>query len=247
MLTENEKTRYQRQIMYPALGEDGQNRLKAAHVVVAGVGGLGSPVSIYLAYAGVGHLKLVDCDRVALTNLNRQVLYTEEDIGQAKAVIAAQKIGNMNPGIEVIAVAERITPANARDIIRGASVVVDAMDNFDTRLVLNEACVADRIPFVHAGVYGLFGQMTTILPGQTPCLACIIPARPRKVMPSPVFGFTPGLMANLEVAETIKLIAGFGKLMAGRILHVNLETMDFRTINVSRRPDCPVCCPAPGR
>jgi adenylyltransferase/sulfurtransferase len=241
VLTEHEKTRYMRQIIFPSLGEDGQNKLKAAKVVVAGVGGLGSPVSIYLAYAGVGHIKLVDYDTVSLSNLNRQILYTEDNIGQLKVLAAAEVIKHMNPYIEVSAIPDRITGTNVREIIRGATVVVDAMDNFETRLVLNTACVADNIPFVHAGVYGLVGELMTILPGQTPCLACFFPNSPRKTEPPPIFGVTPGFMAAFQAAETIKLVAGFGKLMTARMLYVNAETMEFRMVNISRRVDCPVC------
>lgn len=241
MLTQNDLIRYGRQILYSDFGEEGQRRLKESHVVVAGLGGLGCPASIYLASAGVGHITIVDCDSVELSNLNRQVLYLEEDIDKKKPFEAARKLTKLNSSIEVTPLFERITEDNVRDIIKGADTVVDGMDNFETRFILNSACVSERIPFIHAGVQGLLGEVTTIIPGKTPCLACVFPALPKNLEPSPVFGVAPALMAILQVAETIKLVAGFGNLLAGKILYIDMKKMEFNFVNLTKKPNCKVC------
>ena len=240
-LTQEDLTRYSRQIMYPELGKAGQLKLKEAHVVVAGLGGLGSPASIYLACAGVGHITVIDHDRVELSNLNRQIVHWDEDIGVEKPLSAARKLTRLNPSITVTPVVAKITKDNARQLITGASLVIDAMDNFEARFVINEACVAKRIPFIHAGIYGLMGQITTIIPGKTPCLSCIVPCVPTKRKPPPVFGVTPALMATLQVTEAIKLLAGFGNLLTGKLLCINAANMEFDAVPISRRPDCAVC------
>jgi adenylyltransferase/sulfurtransferase len=128
-----------------------------------------------------------------------------------------------------------------RDIIKGADTVVHGADNFETRFILNSACVAERIPFIHAGVQGLLGEVTTIIPGKTPCLACIFPAHPKTLEPPPVFGVTPALMAILQATETIKLVAGFGNLLAGKMLYIDAEKMEFNIVNLTKRPNCKVC------
>lgn len=227
--------------MFPALGEAGQVKLKKARVVVAGIGGLGSPAAIYLACAGVGHLIIIDGERVEPSNLNRQIAHWDEDVGEPKSLSAARKLTKLNPSITVTPLFDWITRDNARELLHGADVVIDGMDNFETRFVINEACVAERIPFIHAGIYGLLGQMTTIIPGKTPCLACIYPALPQKRRTFPVLGVTPAIIASLQVAEAIKLIAGFGELVTGRMLCINAEKMQFDFIPICRRPDCPVC------
>lgn len=241
MLTKDDLTRYERQILYTDFGEEGQEKLKQSHVVVAGLGGLGCAASLYLACAGVGHVTLIDCDCVELSNLNRQVLHYEEDIGEGKPISAARKLAKLNSSIEVTPVFKKITEHNAREIIKGANLVIDGMDNFKTRFILNEACVAEGIPFIHGGVHGLFGEITTILPGKTPCLSCIFPEVPHRKGPFPVFGVTPALIAILQVTEAIKLLAGFGSLLTGKMLLFNGETMDFTFCNLVRNPDCKVC------
>ena len=241
MLTSNDLARYERQILYPDLGEKGQEKLKQSRVVVAGLGGLGCAASMYLTSAGVGHIRLIDCDRVELSNLNRQVLHYEEDIGERKPFSAARKLAKLNSSIEIIPVFNKITAQNAREIIRGANLVIDGMDSFKARLILNEACVAEGIPFIHGGVHGLFGQVTTILPGRTPCLACILPEFPHGELELPVFGVTPALIAVLQVTEAIKLLAGFGSLLTGKMLYFNGDTMDFTVSDLTRKQDCMVC------
>jgi molybdopterin/thiamine biosynthesis adenylyltransferase len=241
MLTKNDLTRYERQILYTGFGEEGQKKLNQSHVVVAGLGGLGSSASLYLTCAGVGHVTLIDCDRVELSNLNRQVLHYEEDIGKGKPFSAEQKLSKLNSSIEVTTVFKAITEHNAREIIKGANLVIDGMDNFKTRFIVNKACVAEGIPFIHGGVNGLFGEVTTILPKKTPCFACIFPEVPHKKVSFPVFGVTPALIAILQVTEAIKLLAGFGSLLTGKMLYFNGETMDFTFRDLVKNENCRVC------
>jgi molybdopterin/thiamine biosynthesis adenylyltransferase len=241
MLTKDDVTRYRRQISYIGFGKKGQERLKRSHVVVAGLGGLGCASSLYLTCAGVGHITLIDGDRVELSNLNRQVLHYEEDIGEEKALSAARKLRKLNSSIELTPIAKRITRRNARQMVKGANLVLDGLDNLRTRLVLNRACIAEGIPLIHGGVHGLFGEVTTMLPGKTPCLACIFPEAPRRRVTFPVFGAAPALVAVLQVTEAIKLLAGFGSLLTGKMLYFNGETMDFGVRKLAKDPNCRVC------
>jgi molybdopterin/thiamine biosynthesis adenylyltransferase len=241
MLTKNDLVRYERQILYPDLGEKGQEKLKRSHVVVTGLGGLGCAASLYLTCAGIGHVTLIDCDRVELSNLNRQVLHYDEDIGERKPFSAAEKLVKFNSSIEVTPVFRKITARNARELIKGANLVIDGLDNLQTRLIVNKACVAEGIAFIHGGVYGLFGEVTTILPGRTPCLACIFPEFPHGKLELPVFGVTPSLIAILQVTEAIKLLAGFGSLLTGKMLYFNGDTMDFTLCDLTKNQNCRVC------
>jgi adenylyltransferase/sulfurtransferase len=241
VLSKQDLVRYGRQIKYPGFGEEGQEKLESSHVTVVGVGGLGAAASLYLAYAGFGHITIVDSDSVELSNLNRQVLHWEQDIREHKTASAAWKLGKINSGIKVMPVCERIAPENIRSLIKGAAVVIDGLDNFKTRFIVNEACVEQGVPFIHAGVSGMLGEITTIIPGKTPCLACIYPSLSDGKEVIPVFGATPALMASLQVMEAIKLIAGFGKTLAGRMLYFDGETMEFFIEDLTKNPDCAVC------
>ena len=172
-LQNSEKERYDRQMRISGWGEEGQKKLKQSQVVVMGIGGLGCPASVYLAAAGIGNLVLVDKESSELSNLNRQILHWQKDIGRPKILSAKEKMEELNPEIKVEAIQIEITEQNIEELVSGATVVVDAMDNFKTRFIINEISVKKRIPFVHAGIYGLQGQMTTIFPGKGPCLRCI--------------------------------------------------------------------------
>lgn len=240
-LSEEEKERYDRQMMIPNFGEEGQLKLKKSKVTVVGAGGLGCSVTLYLAAAGVGTLTIIDPERVELSNLNRQVLHWTEDIGELKAVSVARKLEKLNPAVEVKAVPERLTMENVRGLIGGSDVVVDCLDNWHTRFLLNEACVAERIPMVHAGIRGLYGQMTTIIPYQTPCLRCILPETPPEEKRFPVLGTTPGVLGVLEAFEALKLIVGIGVSLAGKLLVFDGEAMSFQEIRVERNESCSVC------
>lgn len=237
----DEFERYTRQMAIPGFGEAGQRKLKAARAVVAGLGGLGSPASIYLAAAGVGHLTIIDSTLVELSNLNRQVLHLESDVGQPKAKSAIEKLKVMNSGIKVEGIFRQITTENVDRFVKGVDVVIDGTDNYATRYLLNEACVQNRVPFIHGAVEGLVGQMMTILPGKGPCLRCAIPKEPPDKSPFPVLGATPGVMGCLQAMETIKLITGIGKPLVGRMLIFNGTDMTFDEIKVNRDPNCPVC------
>ncbi|MFC2010794.1 ThiF family adenylyltransferase [Chloroflexota bacterium] len=241
VLTKEDLTRYNRQIIYEGFGEEGQRKLKESHVIIAGVGGLGCTVSTYFACAGVGHITIIDCDTVELSNLNRQILHWDENIGEKKITSAAQKLGRLNPSIEVVPLHMQITKDNVRDVITGSDLVIDALDNFTTRFILNWACVAENIPFIHGGISGLSGQVTTIIPGETPCLACISPQKPKESKPFPVFGVTSAFIAIIQATEAIKLLAGFGRLLTGRMLHIDEATMNFHFRDLVRNPDCEVC------
>jgi len=240
-LTPSELERYERQMLISGWGLDGQKRLKAAKVAVAGIGGLGCPASIYLTAVGIGRIILIDKEKFELNNLNRQVLGWQNDIGKFKAEAAKEKLEALNSEIEIEAVVAEISKENARNAIGDVDVVVDGQDNWKTRFIINEYCVTNKIPFIHAGVSSLHGQMTTILPGKGPCLRCIFPKEPPEVKKIPVLGATPALLASLQVMETVKLVTKIGKPLVGRILFVNAEEMVFETVAVKRNVECPVC------
>jgi adenylyltransferase/sulfurtransferase len=240
-LTSDELRRYSRQISIPGFGKKGQLKLKRAHVFVAGLGGLGSPSSVYLIAAGIGHLTIIDEQRVDMTNLNRQILHWELDVGRSKAASAVEKLYGMNPNVKVDSKLQKITLKNVDELIEGADVIVDGTDNYPTRYLLNEACVRNRIPFVHGAVEGMVGQMMTIVPRKGPCLRCLVPQEPPKKPLFPVLGATPGVIGCLQAMETIKLITGVGEPLVGRLLIFNGNDMTFSEIKIKRNPRCPVC------
>jgi len=233
--------RYNRQIIYPAFGEEGQRRLRQAHVLIAGVGGLGSPAAIYLACAGVGRLTIVDSDAVELSNLNRQILHGEDDIGEQKVISAAHKLKRLNSTVEVNPVAARITAESLPGLLPGVNVVIDCLDNMATRFILNEGCYQAGIPLIHGGISGTLGEITTIIPGQTPCLQCMFPEAVEGKRSFPVFGCLPALIASLQVMEVIKLLAGFGDLLTGKMLYANIQIMEFMTVPFGKNKQCRVC------
>lgn len=210
-------------------------------MAVAGLGGLGSPASIYLAAAGVGRITIIDAERIERSNLNRQVLHWEPDIGQSKVKSASEKLRAINSDTKVDEISVKITSENVDQLIKGADVVVDGTDNYPTRYLLNETCVRNRIPFVHGAVEGLVGQVMTILPGKGPCLKCAVPKEPPKKSVFPVLGATPGVIGCLQAMEAIKLITGVGKPLVGRMLIFNGIDMTFDEMKVNRNPNCPVC------
>lgn len=239
-LTKKEFDFYDRQIRIPNFGVGGQKRLKSSKVVVAGLGGLGCAAATYLVAAGIGYVILIDRDVVELSNLNRQTVYEASDVGKYKAVVAEERLSRLNPGVKIRGVVSNINEDNACDLIKGVDVVVDGQDNFETRFVLNRACMASKIPFVHAAVHNLEGRLMTIIPGKGPCLRCLIPVNPPQTEPS-VLGSVPALMACAQATETVKLIVGMGKPCIGRMIIFDGEEMKFDEVVVERRPDCPVC------
>jgi molybdopterin/thiamine biosynthesis adenylyltransferase len=240
-LSTSELERYNRQMLISGWGIEGQRKLKASKVVVTGLGGLGCHASLYLAAAGVGKVTLVDKGKFKLSNLNRQVLCGQREIGRFKAEVAKEKLEGLNPEIEVEAIVAEITKNNVYDVIGDTDVVIDGMDNWRTRFVINEYCVTQGTPFIHAGVSALHGQMLTIAPGKSPCLRCIFPKVPPEVKRVPVLGATPALLAAFQVMEAVKLVTGIGEPLAGRMLFVNGREMAFETVEIKRRVDCPIC------
>ena len=240
-LSPSELERYNRQMLISDLGLEGQRKLRASKVVVAGIGGLGCLSSLYLAAAGFGEIILVDKGKFKLSDLNRQILCWQRDLRRFKADVAKEKLEALNPEIQVEALVTEITKDGVHDVIGDADVVVDGLDNWRTRFVINEYCVMQGIPFVHAGVSALHGQMITIVPGKGPCLRCIFPKEPPEVERIPVLGATPALFAALQVMETIKLITGIGEPLIGRMLFLNGKEMEFETVEMKRSVKCPIC------
>jgi molybdopterin/thiamine biosynthesis adenylyltransferase len=238
MLSERERDRYKRQILL--FGDEGQERLKKAHIFIAGAGGLGSPISIYLAVAGIGSITLVDKDVVELTNLNRQILHYDRDIGRKKTVSAEEKLREINPDITVKVIDTTIDETNVDRLVGRADGIVDAMDNYPTRYLLNETAVKKKTPFFHGAIRGLYGQATTIVPGATPCLACIFPKAPPKEV-FPVVGVTPGLIGMVQATEVLKYLTHDGRLLTNRLFLWDGLESHAEEIAVERNPACPVC------
>ncbi len=239
-LTDEEQKRYHRHMMISGWGEAGQQKIKAARVFVAGAGGLGSPASIYLAVAGVGNIAICDFDSPDLSNLNRQILHSDSRIGVNKAESAKMTLTTLNPSIAVEAITTRIETDNVDELVGDAKIIVDCMDNYPTRFVLNECARRKGIPFVHGSVWGLEGRLTFIQSPETPCLQCIFPAAPPKEL-FPVLGATPGMIGCLQAMETVKYLAGVGENLKGKLLVWNGAEMEFHTYRLAKDPDCPVC------
>lgn len=239
-LSQEELFRYDRQILYQDWGEEGQKKVKNATVFIAGVGGLGGTVSIYLAVAGVGKLRICDNGWVELSNLNRQILYTDQDIDKLKVVSAQERIKSLNPHITVEYFLEEISRDNIDHLVGESAIMVDCLDNFETRYILNEYAVAKKLAFVHAGVEGLAGQITFIQPPETPCLRCIIPeAPPPKTFP--IIGTTPGILGCLEANEVLKYLTGIGSTLKKILMIWNGDEAEFHRIEVDKDPHCPIC------
>ena len=240
MLTKDDRARYDRQMMIKGIGEEGQEKLKRAKVFIAGSGGLGSPVAIYLAAAGVGRMRLVDHDRVELSNLNRQVLHGDADIGRRKVDSAKEKLKGLNQSVEIEALAETITEDNVSRLVDGFDLIVDAMDNLPTRYVLNKAAIDKNIPFFHGAVYGFEGRAMTIIPGKTACLWCLYQGRVTKGK-FPVIGVAPAIIGCIQATEVIKYIVGIGELLTNSLLIYDGLNLEFTRLTIKRDPNCQHC------
>jgi molybdopterin/thiamine biosynthesis adenylyltransferase len=238
MFSERELERYKRQLLL--FGDEGQERLKKAHIFIAGAGGLGSPVSLYLAVAGIGTITIVDMDTVDQTNLNRQILHFDRDIGRKKAVSAEEKLTAINPDIRINAIATRIDETSAVRLVGNADGIVDAMDNYPTRYLLNDMAIKKNIPLFHGAIRGFYGQATTIIPGKTPCLKCIFPKAPPKEV-FPVVGVTPGVIGTVQATEVIKYFLGSGDLLTNRLFIWDGMAGRAEEIYAERIPSCPAC------
>lgn len=240
MLTEREKQRYDRQIIIPGIGERGQEKLKHARVVVAGSGGLGSVISLYLTAAGLGTLRLIDNDTVELSNLNRQILHWENDIGKAKATSAIEKLSQLNKNVNIETINVRIDESNVSELIGGFDIIVDAMDDMPTRYLLNETAIKYRIPFIHGAVLGLEGRVMTVIPGKTACIRCIYHGMQLKEK-TPVLGTTPAIIGSIQATEVIKYFTGIGTLLTNRLLIYDGLNMTFTELKVMRDIGCQHC------
>jgi adenylyltransferase/sulfurtransferase len=238
MMSRQKNERYQRQMLL--FGEEGQAALKEASVLVAGAGGLGSPVACYLAVAGVGHIRIVDHDRVERSNLNRQILHGEQDIGVLKVDSARETLLWLNPEIEIDPRAVTINEGNIGSLVDGVDLIVDAMDNYPTRYLLNCAAIDRGIPLFHGAIHGLCGQATTIIPGRTACLRCMFPHPPPKET-FPVVGVTPGIIGIIQATEVVKYLVGTGCLLENRLALWDGLSCTLEEIPVSRNPLCKDC------
>ncbi|MCJ7746806.1 MAG: HesA/MoeB/ThiF family protein [Desulfobacterales bacterium] len=240
MLTPSERERYDRQIMIGEIGQEGQEKLKRSRVVIAGAGGLGSPIAIYLTAAGIGMIRMIDHDRVTLSNLNRQILHWEEDIGRKKVDSARTKLRSLNSAVEIEAIAETVTEGNVSQLVEGFDVIVDAMDNLPTRYILNRCAIQKNIPFFHGAVNGFEGRVMTIIPGETACLRCMYrgPVPQEKF---PVIGVAPAVIGIIQATEVIKHLVGIGKLLTNRLLIYDGLKVTFSEFTVDKNPNCDHC------
>lgn len=240
MLTKDELERYDRQIMIREIGVEGQEKLKKARVFLAGAGGLGSSIALSLVAAGVGMIRVVDHDRVALSNLNRQVLHWEEDLGKRKVDSAKEKLRKLNPEVVIEGIAETITETNISQLVSSFDVIVDAMDNLPTRYRLNKAALENNIPFFHGAVYGFAGRAMTIIPGKTACLNCMYrgPVLEEKF---PVIGVASAVVGSIQAAEVIKYIVGIGELLTNRLLVYDGLSQTFTEFKIKKNPGCEHC------
>jgi len=240
MLNADELERYDRQIMIPGIGKEGQAKLKRAKVFIAGIGGLGSPVAIYLTVAGVGKIRLADHDRVERSNLNRQVLHGDADIGRGKVDSAMEKLQKLNQWAKIDTINETITEDNVSRLTAGFDLIVDAMDNLPTRYLLNRAAIERDIPFFHGAVYGFEGRAMTVIPGKSACLWCAYQGRVTKGK-FPVIGVAPAVIGSIQATEVIKYITGIGELLTNRLLVYDGLNLEFSHFTIERDPNCEQC------
>lgn len=247
MLSDAELDRYARQIILPAFGGAGQAKLKAAHVAIIGAGGIGCPAITYLAAAGIGKLTIIDHDLVELSNLQRQPLFTDTDIGSPKAEVAADAARRINPHVDAVAVAERLDARNAEALLGGASLILDGCDNFETRLAVNRAAVALEIPLLSAAI-GAFEGQVALYEGwraASPCYACLVgddPDRPGiNCAEQGVMGALAGMIGTMAALEAVRALTGWGQPMTGKLAIVDMLDRRWREVGVPKDPECPIC------
>jgi adenylyltransferase/sulfurtransferase len=241
-LTKYDLERYDRQMRINGFGSEGQRKLKNARVLIAGAGGLGFSTSVYLVSAGIGTIRIVDKDVVELSNLNRQLLHWDEDIGRKKVESAYEKLRRINSSIKIEVYDKEINEDNVLDLMHNVDAVVDALDNYETRYTLNKACLKMGKPFFHGAVRGFMGQATTIIPRETACLKCIVPkAPPRETFP--ILGSVAGTIGTIQATEVIKYFTGIGDLLKNKLLIYDAITMEVYKIEIGRNPTCPDCSP----
>ena len=243
-----EMERYQAHLALPDFGPEGQARLKEASVLLVGVGGLGCPVAQYLVAAGVGNLTLLDDDSVETTNLQRQILYGDADLGRAKVEVAAERLSAMNGAVRLQARGERLVASNARDLVAGHDLVVDGCDNFATRYVVNDACALETVPLVSGSIYRYEGQVALFDSPRTPCYRCVFPVSPEPEAPchdAGVLGALAGIVGAVMATEVLQQLAHGTSGLAGRMLLIDVTTMRFRRMELQRLDDCALCGNSP--
>lgn len=241
-LTADERSRYEWQLGVRDFGEEGQRRLKNATVLVSRTGGVGGSAAMQLAAAGIGRLILAHAGDVRLSDLNRQLLMTTDGIGQPRVASAARRLRELNPHVEIETVAENVNDSNAAELVSRCDVVVSAAPLFAERLLMNRETVRQQKPLVDSAMYELEGRLTTIIPGQTPCLSCLYPEPPPNWKREfPVFAAVSSAVGSLAAMEVIKLIAGVGEPLSGRLLTFDLRDMTFRTVPIARQSECLIC------
>jgi molybdopterin/thiamine biosynthesis adenylyltransferase len=246
-MNDNHLLRYSRHILLDEIGIEGQEKLLAAHALIIGAGGLGSPAAYYLASAGIGKITLIDNDTVDLTNLQRQILHTTERVGQPKAQSGKQTLAQINPEVDVVALMERADAARLDQLVRTASVVLDCSDNFATRHAVNQACVANKVPLVSGAAIKFDGQISVFDPrhGDAPCYACLFPPDEQfeevRCATMGVFAPLVGIIGTMQAAEALKVVMGLGQSLAGRLLLLDARTMEWTSIRIARNASCLVC------
>jgi molybdopterin-synthase adenylyltransferase len=248
--TEDQITRYSRHILLPEMGGKGQKKLSHAKIFIVGAGGLGCPVAYYLAAAGIGTIGLIDSDVVDLSNLQRQILHHTPDVGRPKVVSAKEKIQAINPDVLVNTYEERFTARNARDLISHYDVIIDGVDNFPAKFLINDACYLEKKPLVHGGILRFEGRAFTIIPDQSACYRCVFRnPPPTGVVPTcqeaGIIGVVAGIIGTIQATEAIKLILKIGTPLTDRILDFDARSTAFREIRVKRNPTCALCGPNP--
>jgi adenylyltransferase/sulfurtransferase len=244
-LSSDEVQRYSRQIMLEEIGFTGMEKLKNATVCVVGAGGIGNPVATLLSAMGVGKLRIIDRDVIEISNLHRQHLYSEDDIGKVKVEVAAERLKKINPAVEIEARPISVTKYNAGSIVEGADVVIDALDSIDARYALNDACLEHKLPFIYAGALGMLGSVCTILPGQSACLRCMFPQLAEEDMPTcSTEGVHPSilyLVGGIQVSEAVKIITGQKPSLQDKLLYIDLSDLTMEKVQMSRHEACPSC------
>lgn len=246
LLSEEQIRRYSRHIILPEVGGKGQKRLLSSRVLIVGVGGLGSPVALYLAAAGVGTLGLVDFDVVELSNLQRQVIHTTQDLGKPKVRSARETLEALNPDVTVVEYPHSLTSANVLATLDGYDLVIDGTDNFPTRFLLNDACVISGKPLVYGAILRFEGQVTLFYPPKGPCYRCLVPEIPPpgsvpSCQEAGVLGVLPGVIGLIQATEAIKFLLGVGRSLIGRLLLLDALDMEFHEVKIRKNPHCPAC------
>jgi adenylyltransferase/sulfurtransferase len=244
--TSEQLERYSRHILLQDVGVEGQEKLLKAKVLIVGAGGLGCPIALYLAAAGVGTIGIIDSDTVEISNLQRQIAHFTKDIGTAKVESAKEKMLAINPDLEIITYSVNLMADNIREIFRGYDFVIDGTDNFPTKFLINDACVMENIPLSHGGILRFDGQTMTIVPGQSSCYRCSFktPPPPDAVptcSQAGVLGAVAGILGTIQATEALKYITGIGTLLTDTLLSFNAKSMEFRKIKLSRQADCQIC------